>query len=93
MEDDNEEKVEFINPENVDILPSLREYIVRVCVAIINKNSLDAIKLNEALDREDAVGVLTRFISSAESSIVFIEDATSLGGEGMKSLHISIDIS
>lgn len=67
---------------NGDIFDALKEYIVRVCIALINKDSLDTKKLSEALRRPDAVDILKRFISSAESSIVFIEDATSVGGEG-----------
>lgn len=66
---------------NADILSSLTEYIIRVCVAVINNDSLND-KLVIALAQQDSVDILARFISSGESSIVFIEDATSVGGEG-----------
>lgn len=67
---------------NGDILDALKEYIVRVCIALINKESLDPEKIMVALGQPDAGDILKKFIVSSESSIVFIEDATSAGGEG-----------
>jgi hypothetical protein len=65
-----------------DILPALKEYITRVFVAIINSDTLDNNVVTLALEKQDAIDILTKFIISAESSIVFLEDATSEGGEG-----------
>ena len=68
---------------NGDILDALKEYIVRVCIALINKESLDPEKIMVALGQPHAGDILKKFIVSSESSIVFIEDATSAGGEGI----------
>lgn len=79
MEDNHQAKDDAIDE---DILPSLKEYITRVFLAVINSDVLDNDKINVALGKQDAVDILTKFIMSAESSIVFLEDATSEGGEG-----------
>lgn len=71
-----------------DLLESLKDYVVRVCVALINTESLDKNKLSEAFERQDAVDVFTKFVSSADASIIFIEDSTSIGGEGNRNLKL-----
>jgi hypothetical protein len=82
MEDNYTENDEGDSPADVDSMLALTEYLVRVFLALINKPSLDRKVLSEAFERQDAVDVLRKFISSPESSIVFIEDSTSIGGEG-----------
>jgi hypothetical protein len=82
MEDAYQEKGQSSHTVSIDLLESLRDYVVRVCVALINLESLDQHKLNEAFGRQEAVDVFTKFVSSADSSIIFIEDSTSIGGEG-----------
>jgi hypothetical protein len=82
MEDVYPEKGQSGPTVSVDPLESLKDYVVRVCVALINIESLDQYKLNEAFRRQEAVDVFTKFVSSADSSIIFIEDSTSIGGEG-----------
>ena len=83
MDDNSPENDESTGAEYVDILQALKQFIIRICIASINKDSLDNKKLTEVLDRQD--DILRKFISSPESSIVFIEDATSVGGEGTDS--------
>jgi hypothetical protein len=82
MEDVYPEKGQSGHIVSMDPLESLKDYVVRVCVALINIESLDQYKLNEAFGRQEAVDVFTKFVSSADSSIIFIEDSTSIGGEG-----------
>lgn len=86
MEDNYTENDGGDSPADVDIMLALTEYLVRVFLALINKPSLDRKVLSEAFEKQDAVDVLRKFISSPESSIVFIEDSTSIGGEGSQSL-------
>jgi hypothetical protein len=82
MEDVYPEKGQSGHVVSMDPLESLKDYVVRVCVALINIESLDQYKLNVAFGRQEAVDVFTKFVSSADSSIIFIEDSTSIGGEG-----------
>jgi hypothetical protein len=78
MEDSHQAKDDV----DEDILPALKEYITRVFVAAINSDVLDNSLITLAVEKQDATDILTKFIISAESSIVFLEDATSEGGEG-----------
>ena len=82
MDDTHPDEDENDSAANSNTLEALKQYIVRVCLALINKDSLDSVKLREALERQDALDILRRFLSSAESSIVFLEDSSSVGGEG-----------
>lgn len=89
MDDNSPENDDLNGAENVNILQALKQFIIRICIASINKDTLDNSKLSEVLDRHDSVDILRKFISSAESSIVFIEDATSVGGEGMAAILVT----
>lgn len=84
MEDNHQAKADV----DEDILPALKEYITRVFIAAINSDVLDNNLITLAVEKQDAIDILTKFIISTESSIIFLEDATSEGGEG--AAHIII---
>lgn len=90
MEDNYTENDESDSPADVDIMLALTEYLIRVCLALINRPTLDRKILSEAFDRQDSVDVFRKFISSPESSIMFVEDSTSIGGEGNQQLSKNI---
>ena len=86
MEDNYTENDEGDSPADIDTMLALIEYLIRVCLALFNRPSLDSRILSEAFDRQDSVDVFRKFISSPESSIIFIEDSTPIGGEGNQHL-------
>ena len=87
MDDNYSEKGKTGHSANAEVMKELKDYISRVCIALINRESLDKNKLSEAFEKQDSVDALNAFICSAESSIVFIEDSTSIGGEGINYSH------
>lgn len=84
MEDNYSVKGKTGHSANAEVMQELKDYISRVCIALINRELLDKNKLSEAFEKQESVDAFNTFICSAESSIVFIEDSTSIGGEGIK---------
>lgn len=84
MEDNYSDKGKTGHSANAEVMQELKDYISRVCIALINRELLDKNKLSEAFEKQESVDAFNTFICSAESSIMFIEDSTSIGGEGIK---------
>ena len=73
-----------------EIHPLLCNYIVKVFTAILDTTSTteadetinnNSKKLLEILQHRDTIETLDKFANGGESSILFVEDATSTGGE------------
>ena len=84
------EEIELKDGEHsTDVHPLLCNYIVKVFSAILDttatdaevKNSHNSKKLLEILQHRDTTETLDKFANGGESSILFVEDATSTGGE------------
>lgn len=64
----------------------LSSYIIKVYSATTSADTTTAVatKLQETLMRRETIEILVKFTNGGESSVLFVEDATSSGGQCKK---------
>ena len=66
-----------------ELLANFNDFLVRMVSATVSK--ADLTKILQGFNRQEAVHIISKFLTSTESSVIFVEDATMSGGDGNQS--------